>query len=169
MSQVNLRPVRFSDAPLLMVWENDAEVQEESFEKKEYSFQDILDLIDSAKSLEENGQLRLMIDFEDEPIGTLDFFHWKKEQKEIEVGVLIFPKEMRGKGIASEVLIRSFDFVQLFGIERVVAMVNTANEPSMRLFSKIFDQEEKTQEKGSTFDKELGTHSIFSKCLKNLL
>ncbi|MCT4560611.1 MAG: GNAT family N-acetyltransferase [Crocinitomicaceae bacterium] len=167
MHQIDLRPIRFSDAPLLMKWENDPEVQAESFEKKTYCFQDILDLIDSAKSLEETGQLRLIIDVENEPIGTLDFFHWKKEEKEIEVGILIYPKELRGKGIASEVLRRSFDFLKLFSIERVIAMVNTQNQPSYRLFSKMFDQEEKTNEKGSTFDTELGTHSIFSKCLKN--
>lgn len=167
MPQVNLRPIRFSDAPLLMQWENDPEVQEESFEKKAYSFQDILDLIDSARSLQETGQLRLMIDFEEEPIGTLDFFHWKQEEKEIELGLLIYPKELRRKGLGSEVLNQSFAFLKLLGIERVIAMVNTSNFASVRLFTKMFDQEEKANEKGSTFDIEIGTHSIFSKCLKN--
>jgi diamine N-acetyltransferase len=137
--KIALREVSFSDAPLLMIWENDPENAIHTDQKTTYSFEEITQLIDSASDIRENGQQRWMILKINglESIGTLDFFAYKPEGKSIDIGVLIQDISNRRKGYAKEALVLAEEVAGKFGLDYINCTVKTDNLASQKLFEAL--------------------------------
>lgn len=135
---ISLRPVEFTDAPTLMLWENDEANWEVSERETPYTFSEIIQLIDSSKNLEDCNQLRWMIVHQPtlQTIGTLDLFDWRPAEKVIAIGVLIQDERNRKQGFAYEALQLAEAYLENFRIDRIDCTIQESNLVSLRLFKK---------------------------------
>ncbi len=139
--KIYLRAVELEDLDKLYVWENDPEVWSVSLSSMIYSKFILKEYIDNAaKSIYEMGQQRLMIcrSSDDMPIGTADLFDFDAQNRRAGVGILIYDKEDRGKGYASEALkLIEWYAVKAYDMNQLYCNVVDNNEASKTLFSKM--------------------------------
>ena len=122
--KVYLRAVEPEDIESLYLWENDPTVWNVSLSATLYSKFVLREYIESShKSIYESCQQRFMICRigDDIAIGTIDLFDFDAHNKRAGVGILIYDKEDRGAGYATEALsllehyvINSLDLHQLY-------------------------------------------------------
>ena len=130
-----LRPVQYSDASILMKWENLPDAQAATVQAKVWTFEEILSLIESFQNFQETGQQRFMIECEEGTIGTVDFFESVTLNDALELGIYI-EEGSRGRGWALQAMIQ--------GVERMrphsnlfFAQVEEGNAGSVRVFQKL--------------------------------
>jgi diamine N-acetyltransferase len=134
-----LRSVEPSDAPLLMLWENDTENWKVTDTEIPFSLSAILQLIEQQQQFRSTGMLRLMIcsNENNEPVGALDLYDADFRHKRAAVGILIGSRDARGKGFASESLelIKTYATEQL-GLHNLYCSIQEDNVESQHLFEK---------------------------------
>jgi diamine N-acetyltransferase len=94
-------------------------------------------LKNSSQTLEEAGQLRLMICLNDgQNIGMLDLFEYDPVNNRAGVGIMLL-QSFRGQGLAAEALetLKAYAVAQL-KLHQLYCHVQTQNIPSVGLFSK---------------------------------
>ena len=103
---LRLRAVEPSDIDLLYLWENDPETKIISESPTPYSRFDLERYILSEGDIFANKQLRLMIvrKQDNQTIGTADLFDFNPLHNRAGIGLLIYDKNNRNKGYASDVL-----------------------------------------------------------------
>ncbi|MBU2018356.1 MAG: GNAT family N-acetyltransferase [Bacteroidetes bacterium] len=154
MQKLIIRPVKFTDAAQLMLWENEPENLIHSERQSPFDFQEILDLIDCSSDFENSKQIRWIIEFASSSIGTLDFFNFQELDNSIEIGILIANKDYRQRGIASQALELGIMEMKKYKIEKFIAKVDVSNKASLGLFEKNSFDKCHSIKKDSTFDLE---------------
>lgn len=137
--KVILRPVEFSDAPTVMAWENDKANWGYSGTTKEYRFEEITQLIESAMDFDKYGQYRWIIVRKDNnaSIGTLDIFKHDKDKKSVDTGILIQEEINREQGFAKESIELLAEHLKTEGFDWLGCTIQNENKASVRLFSRI--------------------------------
>ncbi|MBI2259878.1 MAG: GNAT family N-acetyltransferase [Flavobacteriia bacterium] len=136
---IYLRAVEPSDAPKILVWENNQENWRVSNTEAPYSLQAILDHIHSIQNFRQSGELRLMICLKEnnDSIGTLDLYDAHFKHQRVGIGILIADSSNRKKGYASESLelIKKYvlDFLEF---HTIFAHILEDNFESIQLFEK---------------------------------
>ena len=138
---IHLRPLEERDAPLMLEWMHDVEIQK-SFKKKmiDATMNDALAFIRSARPsafIEDGMNLHFAIaNCDDEYCGTISLKNVNNESKNAEYAIVI-RKKAQGKGIAfqSTGLILRKAFFE-YDLHRVYLNVYSNNERAIRLYEK---------------------------------
>ena len=159
--EVVIEKISKQDAEVVLKWENDPAYWDISDNTSPYSLEDIEYLIASMKDIRKAKQMRWMIKRNNEPLGAVDLFNIDFDKKTGEVGILIYPKKERRKGIASLALKQLEEEASQLRIEKLKSIVFETNEPAQRLFFKL--DYKKTGEGEFNHRKII----MFEKCLKS--
>jgi diamine N-acetyltransferase len=139
-SYIILRALEPDDVDLLYKWENDPETWKVSNTRMFVSKFLLASYIKSCdKDFWESKEMRLIIENSDrKPIGTLELFDFEPYHMRAGLGILIYEKDDRRKGLAAEALkiIMEYAFNEL-GIFQLYANVAESNHPSIELFKKM--------------------------------
>lgn len=86
----------------------------------------------APRGVAEQGQLRLVIELGGRVVGTVDLYGYEPLGRQAWVGILVWPAELRGRGIglAALGLLVEGDW----GVERFLARVDSTNGASCGLF-----------------------------------
>lgn len=137
---IYLRALEPEDLDFILEVENTEENWEISATRTPYSKLLIKKYLqNSFRDIYEVKQLRLMIcNLDHNPVGLIDVFDLEPKDRRAALGILITKKELRGKGIGSEVLnlICQYCFTHL-GLHQVYANVTADNVVSSKLFEKM--------------------------------
>lgn len=140
IKNISLRALEAEDVELLYEWENDEETWKVSHTIVPFSKYILaLYIKNSDKDLYESKQLRLIINTSTgKPIGAIDLFDFDPFHSRAGVGLLIYRKEDRSKGYASDALemIIRYAFEKI-GIHQLWANISSENEHSIKLFKKF--------------------------------
>jgi diamine N-acetyltransferase len=139
-SNIRLRALEPDDVDLLYKRENDPETWKVSNTRMPVSKFLLASYIKSCdKDFWESKEMRLIIENSDrKPIGTLELFDFEPYHMRAGLGILIYEKDDRRKGLATEALniIMEYAFNEL-GILQLYANVAESNNPSIELFKKM--------------------------------
>ena len=129
-----LRQLHDSDLDFLEKTENNKENWQFGSEKKQYSKQELVDYIATAKAdITLVKQYRFVIDLKGAPIGFIDLFNYTTESAGIG---LIITKGYRNKGFAKEALKLITDYAFLvLNISQLHASITKYNLVSIKLFT----------------------------------
>ena len=132
-----LRLPRIEDAEFILNWENNPENWQYSSTETPYEYEDIVQLIQTFKNLNELDQVRYMI-VQSEPykiLGAVDVFSIDRTTRQGEIGVLIADPSDRRKGIARKALsLLESIVIEEFNLSKLTALVELENEASLNLF-----------------------------------
>lgn len=134
-----LRPPELEDLELLYKWENNANFQQFSSHKNNYSKEEISDFIKTNKNIRENQQFRLMICEQStkKRLGTVDLYDIDTAKKQAGIGILIAEKQDRKRGYASQALGLAEIFArEKLSLKELFCEISIDNRPSIRLFEK---------------------------------
>jgi diamine N-acetyltransferase len=137
--QIKLRPLEPEDLELLYQWENDPAVWQVSNTLAPFSRYLLKQyLTESVRDIFEAKQLRLVIeDLSGKAVGTIDLFDFEPFHKRAGIGILIYNKEDRGKGLASDALTIMIKYAsKILGLHQLYANRTTDNQVSIHLFEK---------------------------------
>ncbi|MBQ7856595.1 MAG: ribulose-phosphate 3-epimerase [Alistipes sp.] len=128
-----LRSVESSDIDTILLWENDPAVAPFSAPHPPYARAEIEQFVSNQQQgFVANGQLRLMIEAEGRTIGAIDLFDY--DGTTAEVGILIYGKEDRRRGYATDALHTLQRHARNLQVERLKAVVADDNAASRALF-----------------------------------
>lgn len=130
-----LRAPERSDLGWLQKLENDSDLWYLGFSKEPFNREVLKNYLDHQPgSLMRDGQLRLILEHEGEPVGALDLYDYDPFARKAGVGIVLDDSH-RGKGWAAEVM-RSFEryVFGTLGLHSLFAMVPKGNTPSVQLF-----------------------------------
>ncbi|MFZ4400020.1 MAG: GNAT family N-acetyltransferase [Bacteroidales bacterium] len=133
---IQLRAMEPEDIDILYNWENDSSVWHISNTIAPFSRYLIEQYVFSVQDVFVNKQIRLMIEFEKQPIGCIDIFDFDSNNKKAGIGVLI-AEEMRNKGYASDALETLIHYCfNTLQLHQLYCSILTENEASLNLFKK---------------------------------
>jgi diamine N-acetyltransferase len=153
--KIVLRKARIIDFPKIYEWENNPDNWIVSETEKQYTFNEISMLCESAEDIFETSQLRLIIETNDtnESIGTLDFFQADFDQKSAHIGILIASDKHRRKGYAQEAIQLASEFcAQVLYLDKIYCTIHSFNFASLELFKKCGFQNIEEGKENSIFD-----------------
>jgi RimJ/RimL family protein N-acetyltransferase len=127
---LQLRESNENDAMLLYNWSSDPLVRSQSFNQEPIEFENHKKWFD--KKLKNEQSLLLINEFEGESAGLIRF---EVEKEKATIGVLIGEK-FRGKGLASDMLIKSTQFYFSKFDKPIWAFIKESNQASIKSFSK---------------------------------
>lgn len=114
----------------LLTWFQDAEIMKGMG-------MEIMDL-ENLRAWTNDGKIILMAIEGDNPVGMINFYHYKTSSPQVEVGYLIDPN-YQGKGFATELLRQGIEYLSLNhpGISEITeTYVEDFNSPSKRVLEK---------------------------------
>lgn len=132
-----LRALEPEDLELLYNIENDPEMWDVGCEATPYSHHALRQHIRlMGASLEESGELRLVIENEGEAVGLIDLTHYDARAQRAEVSIALL-RSRRGLGLGQQALSQLEAYVRRFThLHQLYALVPLHNEPSMQLFGR---------------------------------
>ncbi len=136
--RVILRPPGAADDDFILSCENNRDHWAFSQRTEALSASDLREFRNNTRDFFSDGQLRLLITLHDNRrAGIVDLFAYLPEERHAEVGMLVFPAELRRLGLASESLNLlcqyAFSVLQLSALQ---ARVQHDNHASRMLFIK---------------------------------
>ena len=133
---ITLRALEPSDIDHLYKWENDDRVWFSSTNTRPLSRQTLQFYIDSINDIFTDKQIRLIIDFNGEPVGCIDLFDFDPLHQRAGVGIMI-DTNFEGKGFASAALkeLKKYAFSNL-GLHQLYCGISENNNRSISLFTK---------------------------------
>jgi diamine N-acetyltransferase len=138
--EIKLRALEPNDVELLYRWENDASVWRVSNTHAPVSKYMLANYIKSSdRDFWESKELRLIIETKGgSNVGTVELFDFDPFHLRAGLGIIIFDKEDRRKGLAAKALeqIMGYAFNEL-GIYQLYANVAGSNSASIELFSML--------------------------------
>ncbi len=138
---IMLRALEPEDLEFLYQLENDEKVWEVSHTLTPYSkFVLKKYLAASHRDIYEVKQLRLVICEQEKkrPVGFVDFFDFDPKNQKIGLGIVIFQKDDRGRGYASEAIQQCCRYAfQHLNVHQVYANISEDNTSSIGLFEKL--------------------------------
>lgn len=136
---VRLRALEPRDIDMLYDWENRSEFWDVSMVQQPFSKHVLSQYLDNQHiDVFQSGQLRLVIENEKGPIGTVELFDVDVHHSRAGVGVMIVEKEDRSKGYATEALqlLQNYSFQHL-QLHQLYCNIAVDNEGSIALFEKL--------------------------------
>ncbi len=137
--KVRLRPLEPEDLEILYDWENDLQIWRVSNTLAPFSRYVLKQYIqESHRDIFESKQLRLIIeDLGQKAVGAVDLFDFDPYHQRAGIGILIYSKKDRGKGLASDAIKLMADYSREFlGLHQVYANITADNTASIQLFEK---------------------------------
>jgi len=134
---IYLRSPEPSDAHRIMLWENNPENWQVTDTEIPFTFNGILELIDSQRNFRSTGQLRLLIclNASDVSIGTVDLYDADFKNSNVAIGILIGEKTFRGLGYAKEALNLMVNYTkEVFNFDNIYCSIQANNKESISLF-----------------------------------
>jgi diamine N-acetyltransferase len=134
-----LRALEPTDLDLLYKWENDLSIWKVSQTIAPFSKHTLSQYLESAnQDLFLAKQLRLMIEKDGEPIGTIELFDYDPLNSRAGLGIWIVNEADRGKGHAREALtlMIEYAFFQL-QLNQLYCNISSQNKVSINLFSSL--------------------------------
>jgi len=136
---ITLRALEPEDVDRLYAWENDPESWQVSNVHAPLSKYNLARYVEAShRDIWESKEIRLMIENADKkPVGTIELFDFDPYHSRAGVGIMIYNKKERRKGIAGLAL----DAISLYarnelGIFQLYANVADSNKASVSLFRK---------------------------------
>lgn len=140
---LKLRAMQPQDAAFMLEWENDDKVRAVSASGADpgelYTLDQITEFIARGSSLDIRirAQVRFIIEYMGQAIGTADLFEYDSEQSSAKVGILIYPPDLRGKGLATKAIGDLIEFAEReLGLRKLTAQCHAQNRASVRLFQR---------------------------------
>ena len=128
-----LRSVTTKDVDTMLQWENSPATAPYSDPHEPYTRGQIEQFVKNQQlGFEANGQIRLIIEIKGCSIGAIDLFDY--DGRVAEVGVLIYPEQMRGQGFAKDALQCVINNCNTLNIKTLTAVIDPDNIASIRLF-----------------------------------
>lgn len=137
MTRISLRALEPTDVDCLYIWENDPEMWRYGFSPAPYSRHQLWEYVQQydANPLAQQ-QLRLMVDLDGTPVGTVDLYNIDIRNRHTFTGIMI-AREHRRKNIAIEALRLLAEYCRNnLGLSKIAAAIAEDNEASLRLFAK---------------------------------
>ncbi|WP_321286942.1 GNAT family N-acetyltransferase [uncultured Sunxiuqinia sp.] len=137
---IRFRPLEPEDLELIYQWENDPEIWQVSNTLVPFSRYILKQYIEeSHKDIFETRQLRLIIeDITQNAVGAIDLFDFDPYHQRAGIGILIYNKKDRGKGLASDALRLLASYARdVIGLHQLYANITVDNQTSIRLFKKV--------------------------------
>jgi diamine N-acetyltransferase len=138
--RISLRALESSDVELLYKWENDVAIWRVSNTRTPFSKYILASYIKSSdKDIWESKELRLVIENQEQkPIGTIELFDFDPYHNRAGLGIVIFEKSDRRKGLATEALQLIMDYaLNELGVFQLYVNVAGSNRASLLLFEKL--------------------------------
>ena len=134
-----LRAVEPADVDAMYVWENDVDMWRVSASTAPCSRHALVELVESMRyDIYAARQLRLIIESKESglAVGAVDLYDFDPQNLNAGVGILVYDRELRGRGIASEAL----QMVERYGREvlhlhQLWCCVGADNSASLALFA----------------------------------
>lgn len=160
-----LRALEPEDLDFIYEVENNESVWEISNTQTPYSRYLIKQYLENAhQDIYEAKQLRLAIcRYEDcEPVGLVDLFEFDPKNNRAGVGIMIQHTEHRNSGIGTETLnlLIQYSFRHL-NLHQLFANIDSANEPSLKLFAKFGFKEIGTKKQWNLVDGQYRNETMF--------
>lgn len=152
--RLTLRPLRPSDAPDVLVFRSDWEVQK--YNSPVYTSvaeaEDLIERLRAEFEQQEGISWAVTLTSEDIVIGLFGFHHWSRHHRRAEIGYDL-ARAYWGRGIASEALraMLPFGFRRL-DLHRIYANTIADNHESVRLLERLGFQREGTRRESSWED-----------------
>lgn len=138
--KIKLRPLEPEDLEFLYQWENDPTIWQVSNTLVPFSRYILKQYLEeSHRDIFETKQLRLIIEDSDgQAVGAIDLFDFDPYHQRAGIGILIYNKDDRGKGLASDALTLISKYaVEILGLHQLYANITTDNKSSIHLFEKV--------------------------------
>ena len=132
-----LRAVEPADVDTMYVWENDIEVWRVSASTAPCSRHALAELVESMRyDIYAARQLRLVIeDLTGRAVGAIDLYDFDPQNLNTGVGILVYDKEDRGKGLATEALQMVEQYArEVLHLHQLWCCVGADNGASLALF-----------------------------------
>ena len=136
---INLRALEPSDLDVLYNWENDTSIWKVSQTIAPFSKNILAKYLENAyQDIFTAKQLRLMIEKDNTPIGTIDLFDFDPVNLRCGIGIWIVDEENRRKGYAKEALtlIIKYAFSNLH-LNQIYCNISSRNQASINLFGSL--------------------------------
>lgn len=97
----------------------------------------LMQFIQSEHNLTKNGQLRLVMDLNQEPVGFLDLYDYNAETQSAGIGIIVH-HSLRHKGIGRSAIESLFkNWLSDLNVKKIYADVEISNTPSRTFFDKV--------------------------------
>jgi diamine N-acetyltransferase len=136
---INLRALEPSDLDVLYNWENDTSIWKVSQTIAPFSKNILAKYLENAhQDIFTAKQLRLMIEKDSTPIGTIELFDFDPVNLRCGIGIWIVDEENRRKGYAKEALtlIIKYAFSNLH-LNQIYCNISSRNQASINLFGSL--------------------------------
>lgn len=136
---INLRALEPSDLDVLYNWENDTSIWKVSQTIAPFSKNILAKYLENAhQDIFTAKQLRLMIEKDNTPIGTIELFDFDPVNLRCGIGIWIVDEENRRKGYAKEAitLIIKYAFSNLH-LNQIYCNISSRNQASINLFGSL--------------------------------
>jgi diamine N-acetyltransferase len=136
---INLRALEPSDLDVLYNWENDTSIWKVSQTIAPFSKNILAKYLENAhQDIFSAKQLRLMIEKDSTPIGTIELFDFDPVNLRCGIGIWIVDEENRRKGYAKEALtlIIKYAFSNLH-LNQIYCNISSRNQASINLFGSL--------------------------------
>jgi diamine N-acetyltransferase len=136
---INLRALEPSDLDVLYNWENDTSIWKVSQTIAPFSKNILAKYLENAhQDIFTAKQLRLMIEKDNTPIGTIELFDFDPVNFRCGIGIWIVDEENRRKGYAKEslTLIIKYAFSNLH-LNQIYCNISSRNQASINLFGSL--------------------------------
>jgi len=134
-----LRALEPQDLELLYKWENDIDIWKVSQTITPFSKHLLSKYLDNAHlDIYTVKQLRLIIEFNNKPIGTIELFDFDPTHNRAGLGIWIVHHEDRRKGYAKEALNLLIDYsFNKLHLNQLYCNISASNQASINLFSSL--------------------------------
>jgi diamine N-acetyltransferase len=136
-NNISLRHLEEKDAPLMLEWIQDPEVNKHfRFNSDNMTMDSVMDFIDNSQDMRENVNFAI-VDMTDEYLGTVSLKSIDLKVKNAEYAIVLRKKAQgKGYGLAATVKILEYAFNTL-NLERVYLNVLSNNEKAIRLYKNL--------------------------------
>ena len=136
---INLRALEPSDLDVLYNWENDTSIWKVSQTIAPFSKNILAKYLENAhQDIFTAKQLRLMIEKDSTPIGTIELFDFDPVNLRCGIGIWIVDEENRRKGYAKEALTLIIKYtISNLHLNQIYCNISSRNQASINLFGSL--------------------------------
>lgn len=138
MDEVRLRALEPEDLEILYKWENDTTLWGSSDTLTPLSRYNLREYINTSHlDICVSRQVRFVAELNGVAVGFADLFDYDIHNRRASVGILVYEKELRGKGIGSAILQKLCNYAkEILSLHQLHASVCEDNSASIRLFER---------------------------------
>ena len=133
---IKLRALEPTDIEIIYNWENNTNIWNVSNTITPFAKHIIKEYIESAHlDIYQTKQLRLIIETNNTPIGTIDLFDFDPYNLRAGIGILIAEDKNKQKGYATSALNLFIEYAfNTLGLHQIYCNISESNSPSLKLF-----------------------------------